>query len=405
MTLENTQRAIRRNVLTFFASTICYNLSGSYLAEGYIQAYLLSIGLDTMAIGIYGTCSTLAALLGFALFSIYRPKRSISYVKNILLFGLLGCALPLALIGAPRVRFALVLLCAGVAMYQISMSMKTSCEFSAIPMLIPREIYGSIAAKCGVIGSALAAALSAAGMWWFPEGSSERQYLVFFLLAFFGLMASALAARAYTPMESLMEDEKGKLPPSEGALAGKLWLLLPHFLRGAASACFYYFVTISFRSVKLSAAGQSAFVTVGVVSTMLACFLFMKLQNRFKTGAITLWSNVIAAAVAVATCLNASELGFFALYVVYTLAINVAAYAIPAGVMYCTPASEMPFISSMRMLVMNGAICLLLTPIAGLLKTVSPWAIMAAGGAIHIAAGAIFAVQYTDVLKTHGSDK
>jgi len=403
LTLENSHRLIQRNILISYISTIAYTLGGSFLNESYIQAYLLQIGMDTMSIGIYGTFSQVAALLGYVLFLIYRPKNRTRYVRNIMIYGLLGCIMPLALIGSAYVRFASLLLYAGVSVYQITMAMKSVCEFSAMPMLYPRERYGRISAKCGMIGSALAAVLSAVSAPFISDGSSLMQYLIFFALAFFGLLASALSAKAYTPMESLLTEEETVSKRERIAIPEMLKILFPHFLRGVATACFYYFVAVSFSSVTLSAIGQSIFITVGVLSTMAACGVFMKLQDRFRTGPIILVSNIIAAASVILTCLNTSEIGFFALYVIYTLTINITAYAIPAGVMYCTPADKLPFISSTRLLVMSGATSLLLTPIAGLLDVFSAWQVMAAGGAIHILSGVIFAVQYTDKLKNRSS--
>ena len=77
--MENTNRAIRRNVVLFYIVTTGYALACSFLTEGYIQAYLMGIGLDTMAIGVYGTCSQAAALLGYVLFLMYRPKARTGY--------------------------------------------------------------------------------------------------------------------------------------------------------------------------------------------------------------------------------------------------------------------------------------------------------------------------------------
>jgi len=136
-----------------------------------------------------------------------------------------------------------------------------------------------------------------------------------------------------------------------------------------------------------------------IIGTMAACFLFMKLQQRVRTGAITLLSNTICAASAVAVCFCRSQWSFFALYTIYMLSLNVTAYAIPAGVIYSTPVNILPFISSMRMFVFNGALCALLTPVAGLMTIMPTWQVMAIGGAAFILCGVLFFRQFQDKLK------
>ncbi|MBO4297283.1 MAG: hypothetical protein J5998_00675, partial [Clostridia bacterium] len=202
--MENTNRDIRRNVILFYIVTTGYALACSFLTEGYIQAYLMDIGLDTMAIGVYGTCSQAAALLGYVLFLMYRPKERTGYVRGILRFGLPPCLLPVALILAGR--FPVWILYAGVALYQISTAMKASCEYSATPVLFPRARYGRITAQCGIIGAGLAALLSAVSAM-LADGGAARLFSVSFAMALAGLLAASLPAALYRPIGSLEQAE------------------------------------------------------------------------------------------------------------------------------------------------------------------------------------------------------
>ena len=60
------------------------------------------------------------------------------------------------------------------------------------------------------------------------------------------------------------------------------------------------------------------------------------------------------------TALNRSPALFFLLYFTYMVTNNITANAVPTGVIYSTPMADLPFISSMRMLVMSGGLMILL---------------------------------------------
>ena len=397
--MDDSQRTIRKNIRLFFIVSVTYTLGCSLVGEGYVQSFLMRLGLSDMDIGVYGTCVQLAALLGYGLFLFFHPKRRAGYVRAIFFLGLGGAALPAALIGAGGFGLPAWILFAGAAVFNLAMAMRAACEYCAVPMLYPRDRYGRISAKCGMAGSGLAALVSAVGASLVSGSDPMRQYLTLFALALFTLTASALIAWGYTPLPELDGEEEKAAPRARSALRRLIYLLLPHLLRGVAAAFFYYFVPVSLRKVTLSPFGQTLLVTVGVASTMAACWAFMKLQDRFRTGRLILWSNIATALFATATCLNASEPGFFLLYALYMFAFNVTAYAVPVGVLYSTPSAELPRISSLRLLIMSGASCAMYTPVASLLSAAPAWAVMAAGGLVHILSGALFCRQYTDALK------
>lgn len=396
--MSEIHKTTRRNMLVYFAAAILYTLSTNFLAEGYIQSYLIELGLDTRQLGVYGTVSTLAALAAYAVFSFCKPKRMRTYVDLMLFTGLLACLFPPVLIATNLLELPFFALYIGIAIYQLSMAVRCSCEYSAIPMLYPRREYGNASARCGMIGSAIAAVLSLASA---ALAGIEKLtlYTGFFAVATVALLFSALVVRLYRPVEALISAEESSTASSRMDLKQSITVLLPHFLRGTATAFFYYFVSTGMRNITLTSTGQSIFVSLGIIGTMAACFLFMKLQARFRTGVIILISNIICAASAVAVCFCRSQWSFFALYMLYMLSLNVTAYAIPAGVIYSTSAGNLPFISSMRMFLMSGATCLLLTPVASLLSAIPAWQVMSIGGAAFILCGALFFRIFHDKLK------
>jgi len=102
---------------------------------------------------------------------------------------------------------------------------------------------------------------------------------------------------------------------------------------------------------------------------------------------------------AVSTAFNSLPVMFFVLYFGYMAFKNLVDYAIPAGVMYSTPIEELPFISSMRMLMTSGGVTIFIPLFSNMLTAVPAWCVMLAGSMVFAAGGVIFKLQYTDALK------
>jgi len=307
-------------------------------------------------------------------------------------------AFPLILAAAGLVPALVMSVLAGSALYQFMLGFRGSCDYSVIPTIMPRSRYGGLSSKCGLIGSGLAAVMSAVSASVVSGEHARSGYITIFMAAAAALLISALATRGYRPMQQ----EEQKKAASAGVRrfsAKSAWILLPHLLRGIASGGFYYFVVVSLSRVTLDAAGSSLIVTVGVVGSMAGCFTFMQMEKKLKTGTVTLIGNLMAGTCALLTAFNSSPTMFFVLYFGYMLFNNVSAYAIPAGVVYSVPAEDLPFISSMRMLMMSGGsmACIQLFSIA--LTSWPAWIVMAVSAAVYAAAGLIFKIQYTDALK------
>lgn len=387
---------MRRNSAVFMAVSILYGIGSSFLSEGYVQAYLMELGLSVGQIGLYGTLSSAGAMLSYAAFTFYRPKNG-SYLTSVFVCALIMAIFPVIMAMASVLPGRVIWILTGIAVYQFVLGFRASGEYSAVPTLMPRALYGQLSARCGVIGSGLAALVSALSIWVMSGANAMNGYRLLFALAAGAFLLSALAVKAYRPIGNAAAAVRRTL---RGRFSWRsAWLLLPHLLRGIASAGFYYFVVASLEKVTLSASGSALIVTVGVAGSMAGCFAFMRLEKQLATGRIVLLANLMCAACAVLTALNGSEAVFFALYFLYMLTANTTAYAIPAGVMYSVSDGELPFISSMRMLMMSGGTSLFLPVFSAMLGAWPAWAVMACAAGVHIAAGVLFRIQYTDRLK------
>jgi len=387
------------NEMVFLIVSVLYGLGTSFLSEGYIQAYMLDLGMSVQQIGLYGTLGNVGALSSYALFSFYKPKNN-DYMTPMFVMALGITILPILLAVMSFVPQLAVILLLASAVHSFALGFRTSCDYCVVPTIMPRAHYGNLSGKCGMIGSGLAALVSAVSASLMAGADAMSGYMTIFMSAAAALLLSATAIRFYKPTmpsEGVAKKEKGR-----GRLFSKrtAWILLPHLLRGIATGGFYYFVVVSMQRVTLSASGSSLIVTIGVVGAMVGCVIFMFLDKRMKTGQITLIGNLIAGLCAVLTAFNTVPALFFVLYFGYMVFLNVSAYAIPAGVVYSVPADELPFISSMRMLMMSAG-SMVFIQVFSLLMTVLPsWTVMAAAAAVYAAAGVVFKIQYTDALKS-----
>ena len=307
--------------------------------------------------------------------------------------------LPLAFVLVPGISWRFPLILAAAFIYQVCGGFRSASMFCIVPTLFPRRYYGPLLAKCSTIGCALGALLSITNAVFIREQSMSSYSLLFAVSA--GLyLAASLTIRLMRPLATAEEEARpGSLSLRASLTPRNLRLLSPHLLRGVATGGYYYFVVVSFRRLTLPVALQSLMVTAGVCGSVFGVFLFGRLDKRIRTGDQIFLANVLCALCGVLTALNRSLVLFFILYFAYMATNNMTANAVPAGVIYSTPMDDLPFISSMRMLVMSGASCLMIPVWGWLLDALPAWSVMLLCAGVHIATGAIFRAQYRDPLK------
>ncbi len=376
---------------------VFYGLGTNFLAEGYVQAYLMELNMDVRQIGLYGTVGYVASLAAYLLFNFFKPKGG-SYLKPMFFAALCLILFPLMLLLAGIAPRLVLMTIAGNAIYQFMLGFRASCDYSVVPTLFPRSHYGALSSKCGMIGSGLAALVSIITASLVSGGNALSGYMTIFIAAAASMAISAFAMKGYKPHND--GDLVRRMEHNSSRLTWKtIWILMPHLLRGIANGGFYYFVVVSLEKVALTPTLSSLIVTVGVLGAMAGCFAFMKLEKRLTTGWITLIGCVLCGLCAVLTALNSLPLLFFVLYFGYMAFKNMVDYAIPAGVMYSTPVEQLPFISSMRMLMTSGGVTVFIQVFSHMLAVAASWTVMLISAAVFAAAGLIFKIQYTDALK------
>ena len=387
-----------RNQLAFSLTELSASFAGCFLSESYIQAFFLLIGLSVSQISLYGTLCYAAGLISYVAFGLIRSSDSF-YFRLFRLASFPMALLPLVLCAAPGLPGVYWMILASAFLYHLCGGLRSSALFCIIPSLFPRRYYGRLLARCATIGCALGAVISIVNALFVREQSMLSCQILFGVsMALY--LTSALTSRIMRLSEPAERDARHpKTSLRDAFTAANARLLAPHLLRGVATGGYYYFMIASFQRMTMPGALQPLMVAVGVVGNVFGVYAFGWLEKRMTTGSQIFFANVLSALCGVLTAINASPWLFFALYFLYMSSNNLTANAVPAGVIYATPAEQLPFISSMRMLVMSGASCVMI-PVWGKMMDLMPvWIVMLLCAAVHVSTGCIFHRQYTDPLK------
>ena len=384
------------NEKVFFATEFLYSFGSCFVSESYVQAYLIMLGWEVGRISTYGTISYAAALVSYLLFLLYKPQKGYMPLFKISAFSLL--LLPTALFLSSILSKTYVLLICVVFVFQLALGLRNSADYSLVPSLFPRMHYGRLMSLCGIFASAVGAAISLIHSLTSAGADADTSKLLF-LGAAACFVLSALCVYLYKPMETTIEISQKTDSLRSHLNKRNLVSLIPHFLRGVTTGGFYYYIVVSYTHFKMPPELQTLLICIGTVGSMSGCFVFGKVDKHLRTGKQILIANIMMSVCAVVTSINRSTVLFFVIYFAYMLFKNIADYAIPSSVIYQTPQSELPFISSARMFAMSGA-GFLFIPIWGkIIELIPAYEAMTICGLIQLCAGILFFVQYKDTLK------
>lgn len=405
--MEATQQIIRHNKRYYILTATLYTFATSFLGSGFSTPFSVNeLKMTTFEMSLSGTIGSIAGMLTYFLLSVchIRNMKRLLIVTSFLL-----CLSPLTSIFnlfVGRTPILIPLLCTVGAINAVAGACKNTCEYSITPMLFPRKEYGEMSAKCGIIGGLAAIGISIISVF-FENLSLFNRYLLFFAIGAVAYFLSAMLILQYRLISNLepQKTENESIPaPKEkktfsGKLTEKIWMLFPHLLRGIVNVGFAYIMIIALRNFTFSATGQSMLITISSAALLIACYAFMKIEKRVRSGVIILISYVIYAICALFACMTKSEVVFLVLYCIYLMASNIKDYAIPVGVMYSTRTEDLPYISSVRMLAVRVSSLVLTTPVAALIDTINPLIVVFITCILAFFTGVIFCIQYKDKYK------
>ena len=173
--------------------------------------------------------------------------------------------------------------------------------------------------------------------------------------------------------------------------------MLPHFLRGIATAAMYYFVLTGHRNVPLNDAQSIFLITASVLTNMTGCFVFIRAVRRIRSGVLVVIAYSVCAAGMLTVPWVRTVGAFFALYIIYMIALVITQYSIPYGVLRSTKNEDLALISARVCLsIMSQPHCLF-----------SFWhhheprfpLVMACGAAAGLAARVLYMAQFHDELR------
>ncbi len=392
------------NQLVYLASGLSYTLSSSLCVGGYLQAFLLSSGLTTAQVALFGSVSTACSMLSYFLFTLYRPRGG-NYLPMLWLGMLAGALCPLSMVFSAlwlRGTAMLLLLLPFHALYNLGICFSSSAEYCSVPRLFSRQEYGSLVTTSGILGSLLALMTSLVVPRLISGGSEMSGYIAIFAVSSTFMLLSALLNSRYRPISGAQsEAQKGGLSLKEiaGRLRNRDFLvkMLPHILRGVFSTGVTCFPLIALSRLELSAAQSGYLVAITTASGLLSTILLLPLLKRFRSGHIILGSVSICVVCLIAVPFVNNVTVFFALYFIMNAAKNAESYGVPIGVMRSTPTAELPLVSSLRMLLYSGSTSLMTLLVGGLLDSYA-LPVMLVISAVSLLGGLLYARQFTDAL-------
>lgn len=406
--MENKPVTSRRgfsNQARFIAAMLTYSVAVNMMSGGYIQAFMLNLGLGAGDVTLHGVTSTASALAAYCMFSLFRPKGG-RYFGTMVVNAFLMVLYPVLLLCSALLggRSALMLILAGVVLYSLASAFKSSAEFATIPYLFPRREYGRIVGKGASIGCLIAAGISVIGSAVLSTTAGNTGYVCFFAISAVSMLLSALITMRYRPAQeqTYVEQESAasggvdirRLLARLGDRAF-LWRMLPHLLRGAGMAGLYYFPLVGMTNAPLNAAQSGYLIVISVAAQLLGNLTFMRLSQKVRSG----WLVIVPFGIAV-TCMLAvpfvhSVPVFMGLYFVVMTASCVSDSGIPQGVMRSTSLADLPLVSSLRMVASSGMNCILVM-VLGWMIEVSPFAAMAVSAAVYMVGGVLYFAQFRD---------
>ncbi|MGI6634861.1 MAG: MFS transporter [Christensenellales bacterium] len=296
--------------------------------------------------------------------------------------------------------FAMGVAVVGVVVYSFSDAYKASGSYAIMPYLFRREQYARVSGLSGMFGDAAAALISLTASVMLRGGAS---YAPLFSVSLVLMLTSALLyarMRPAIPKPSATEEKTGGrqvLVKINTPAYRKI--MLPHFFRGIATAAMYYFVLTGHRNVPLNDAQSTFLITASVLTNMTGCFVFIRAVRRIRSGVLVVIAYSVCAAGMLTVPWVRTVGAFFALYIIYMIALVITQYSIPYGVLRSTKNEDLALISASRMFIHNVAAALFIFLFGIIMNRVSPVLVMACGAAAGLAAGVLYMAQFHDELR------
>lgn len=391
------------NQLLSILGALSYIPASNLIATSYVMAFMLNLGLGTAEVAMLGVTLTATALVAYFLFSVFKPKGG-SYRNTMIVNAFCMVIYPVCLLISALLsgRAALILILAGCTVYSIAGAFKSSAEFVLVPQLYPRRDYGKIAGLGSSIGCLITAGISFVGSATLANTEGNTGYIVFFAISVVFMLVAAYITTRFRlnhANNEAAENASGgvdlKAPFMRLKDISFAWRMLPHLLRGATMAGYYYIPLVAMANSPLNASQSGYLVLVGVLAQLIGSLIFTRLSQKVRSGYLVLVPFVIIIASMLVVPFVHSVPVFFVLYFISASASCVSDNGIPLGVIRSTTSEDMPLVSSLRMMFTMGSNCLL-TMVFGLLIESMSFIAMLIAAVVTAVAGLLYFGQFRD---------
>ena len=350
----------KRNEWIYLIGKMLETIGMGLCSQGYVQSYLMGNGMSSGDLGIYGSFSQIFSIGAYLLFTFHKPTKGYlrGYLTGRIIYSIYPLILLAAGIFAGNIPMMLGAVCISAGISGYTNASAFACQNCMIPMLFSRKAFGILQGRSGLIGGILTTIISMLAGIVLSDSDASAGYIAFFAGGAFIFLLSALSATFYKMAPAPVEvEEKAHAKFSAKAIFNKhfMYLMAPHFLRGVGAGGFYYYIYVSLQNITLSSFENSMLVTVSVAGSFISCIIFTKaIKMGVKTGVLVQYSQYICIATLLLTTYNKNNIVFFVLYFIEQIAFNIVGYLVPVGVMRSTKTEDLPLVTPIRMIMVNG---------------------------------------------------
>jgi len=386
-----------RNLAFYFLYIVVVIASAGIMTEGYIQTYLLKLGFDARRISYFGFTSQISSIITFVVLSNFNPlKKNALRMYSLAVYCFLIQPACLACVGifGMGLQAAFILIIVMTAVLGFLSAFRSTAEYGLIRHLFKREQFGTVYGRAGITGGILAAGLSLATGAVISDAPFPTGYIIIFIISGTFMAAAGTFTLFFVRKTTDAGDTAANVKYStvlRVILDKKYYIFLfPFLLRGVSIACFYFIMPAVLRRITLTGRDMTAYIAIGVLSSTVGYFLFLKLQRKVRLGLLAFAANAVFSACVIYVCFCESVPVFFVFYALFIAADLVAIMAMVTGIMHTVPVEDLPMITSVRMLLTTGVSSVVIIYLGNIFDAVSPAYIMLVGGVLYTFIGFMF---------------
>ncbi|MHC1694870.1 MAG: hypothetical protein AB9835_06305 [Eubacteriales bacterium] len=394
----------KHNSVTYTSMVLIMTIGMTFCMDGYIQSYLLKLGIGTQGVGLYGFVIQITALVTYlaaSTIAVNAEKFMSRYIKSAFGISLLPVGLIISIQFKNFLPAVLPVIFIAGSIQSACISYKSTAEYCLIPYIIKRKDYVKLYSGAAIAGGVVSAIIT----YLFDNTKTAESFpggymRLFSLSAVFIVLGGVLAITLRPDFVRYGKSQAKKITYKDiflKLLSGNYnSLLFPHILRGVGIAGMYFIIPVTMKNIALTEQHMTKYVITCVLTGIAGNVIFLLVSKFLRTGVVTLTANVVCSVCLILIAFNKSIALFFIIIGVFQCFNIISQLSIPAGVLRSTANEDLPFISSLRLFLTSAVSSVLILLFGWLLSFVLPVIIMFFCALVFTYCGYLYSHQFED---------